>query len=337
MRAARRRWLGQALAGGLLAAGSRPGSAIGAAAATVPSTSRAPEGPAAVWRLWPHGPVERPTREFTETVVERSQDPAVRDRFRQGVTQPSLEWFPAARPNGSAAIIIPGGGYRRIVMDKEGYELAGWLAARGVQAFVLFYRLPPEGWASGAEAPLADAQRAVRLVRSCAARLGIEPSRVGVVGYSAGGHLAANLTQRHADRVTPPADAIDEHAARPDFTGLVYAAVAPNLLASATGGAEGMFGAGTTPAMLEANSPYLHVRPDSPPHCLVHAEDDPLVPVEQALLMREALRRHQVPVDTHLFARGGHGFGLRHTRGLPVAAWPEELIAFGRSTGWIPA
>lgn len=289
-----------------------------------------------VWPIWPDGTPEAPSKPLTEAVIERSKDPAVRDRFRQGISRPVLEHFPARHPNGAAAIIIPGGGYRRIVMDKEGYELAEWLADRGVQAFVLFYRLPPEGWSSGAEAPLADAQRAVRLVRSRASELGLDISRVAVVGYSAGGHLAANLTVRHAEPLLPAMDAVDTLSARPDFTGLIYAAVAPDRLAAAASVPGGLFGEGTNEAALQRNSPYLHVRADAPPHFLVHAEDDPLVPVEHTLLMRSALRAQSVPVETHLYARGGHGFGLRLTKGLPVAAWPESLLAFGRSTGWMP-
>lgn len=139
--------------------------------------------------LWPNGAPGMPAVPPIETVNERSTDPQLTDRAVLGITKPRMVVFRPQRPNGAAVVITPGGGYKWVVIDKEGYELGRWLSARGVTVFVLFYRLPGDGWRAGANVALSDAQRAVRLVRYRAQDYGIDPERVAAMGFSAGGHV----------------------------------------------------------------------------------------------------------------------------------------------------
>ena len=234
-----------------------------------------------------------------------------------------------------AVIAIPGGGYHHLAWDKEGLDIAAWFAARGVAGFALAYRLPLDGWTGGLDTPLADAQRAVRVVRGRAVEFGIDPTRIAVIGFSAGGHLAANLAAQFDRTVYPRQDDFDQVSARPDLAAPIYPLVMADRIAAAAPAERPPFGKATPPEALTRHSPHLQARADAPPHFLVHAEDDPLLSPEHSLALRAALRAKAVQVETHLFAKGGHGFGIRNTAGLPVAAWPDRLLGFGRSTGWI--
>jgi acetyl esterase/lipase len=243
----------------------------------------------------------------------------------EGVTRPRLDIFRPAKPNGAAVILAPGGGYRYVVIDKEGYELARWLTARGVTAYVLFYRLPGDGWANGADVPLADAQRAVRLVRNRAKIDGIDPARVVFGGFSAGGQVATSLLTRFDAGVYAPADAADALAARPDALATIYPVVSMDPAIAHPTSREKLIGAEADAAREKAYSPERNVRADQPPLWLLHAEDDDVVKVANSVRLRAAARDAGAPVESHFFERGGHGFGLMKTAGLPVAIWPELL------------
>lgn len=285
-------------------------------------------------RLWPKGPPEPAPKNLAESFTDRSTTAGSVDRALKGVTTPWLEMFRPQNPNGAAIISIPGGGYRHMAWDKEGLDIAQWFAARGVTGFALAYRLPHDGWTGGPLTPLADAQRAVRLVRARAAEWGIDPNRIAVTGFSAGGHLCANLAANYGLNAYEPQDAIDSLSARPDLAAPIYPAILLDQLSALPAG-ESLFGKKIDAATMTLHSPHLHAAEASPPHFLVHAEDDPLVSAEHSLALRGALRAKNIPVETHLYAKGGHGFGIRNTAGLPVQAWPEQLLAFGKTTGWI--
>ena len=259
----------------------------------------------------------------------------MQDRALSGVSAPWLDHFRPSQGNGAAIIAIPGGGYRHMAWDKEALDIAAWFAARGIAGFALAYRLPHDGWRGGLDTPLADAQRAVRLVRSRAAEWGIDPQRIAVVGFSAGGHLTANLAAQFAHQTYAPQDEADRLSARPDLAAPIYPATLLKDLAAQMPTGEPLFGRAMDETEMARHSPHLQVPADAPPHFLVHAEDDPLVGPEHTLALRAAVKARRVPVETHLFDRGGHGFGIRNTAGLPVADWPDRLIAFGRTTGWI--
>jgi len=311
-----------------------------AAAAILPATARAaavPDAghpqPAFSVNLWPGEAPGLQDPSLKDEVLERSKDPAVLDRAMVRIRTPRLDVFPAKQPNGAAVMITPGGAYQRVVIDKEGYELAAWLAERGVTAFVCFYRLPTQGWADPRNVSLADAQRAMRLIRHRAAEWKIDPRRVAALGYSAGGHVCGDLATRHAEKVYAPVDAADALDARPIVAAPVYPAIAMDpFLAEQRGTTLG------TTTQVSATGPGwtmldAQVSKATPPCFLCHAEDDPVLPIANTLRLREALKAAGVPVETHLFEEGGHGFGLRFTVGKPVAAWPELFIAFAKRHG----
>ena len=294
-----------------------------------PGPARLPD-PVETIDLWPNGAPGMPATPPVETVEERSKDPNLADRAVTGVVRPRLVVFRPGKPNGAAVMITPGGGYTRIVVDKEGYELGRWLSARGFTVFVLFYRLPGEGWAAGPNVALSDAQRAMRLIRHRARDYGVDPERIAAMGFSAGGHLCADLLTRFAVRTYDPVDAADTLSARPVAAVPVYPVVSMTAPEAHPGSREKLVGKHASPALERAHSPHLNVPADAPPVFLLHAEDDATVPVENAILLRAALRAKGIPVETHLFARGGHGFGLRGTPGKPVAAWPDLFVEWAK-------
>lgn len=283
--------------------------------------------------LWSKGAPGMPATPPVETVTERSKDPNISDRAVTGIVRPRLVVFRPAIPNGSAAMIAPGGGYVRVVVDKEGYEMGRWLAARGWTVFVLFYRLPGEGWKDQANVALADAQRAMRLIRHRASTYGIQPERVAAMGFSAGGHVCGDLATRFDAKVYEPVDATDKLSARPDIAAPIYGVQSMAEPFAHPGSREVVLGKNPTPEMERAHSPANNVTKATPPCFLVHAEDDPVVPVENSIQLRAALKAVGVKVETHLFTNGGHGFGLRFTPGKPVAAWPDLFVQWAQSQG----
>jgi acetyl esterase/lipase len=306
-------------------------SATPAAAVTTSADLR--REPDAWVALWP-GPVPgQPTILPDEQVVERSTDPLQPDRIMQAIARPRVAVFRPDRPNGTAVLIAPGGGYRHVVIDKEGFEMARWLTARGFTAFVLFYRLPHQGWASGPDTPLADAQRALRLIRHGHAAYGIDPQRIAVMGFSAGGHVAASLATGFAAPAYAAHDAADALSARPDAAALIYPVISMRADLAHPGSRERLLGAAPPVALAMAHSPDENVPENAPFLFLLHAEDDDVVPVGNALQMRAAARARGIAVETHLYERGGHGFGISRASGKPVAAWPDQWLAWTRSVG----
>ena len=283
--------------------------------------------------LWSEGAPGMPQGRLVETVVERSKDPEITDRAVYGITKPRLVVFRPKVPNGSAVLVTPGGGYRWVVIDKEGYEIGRWLAARGWTVFVLFYRLPGEGWAAGPDVALSDAQRAIRLIRADADRFGIMPERVAAMGFSAGGHVCGDLATRFGRRVYEPVDAADRLSARPDIAAPIYAVQSMTLPVAHPGSRTLLIGENAAPERERAHSPQFNVTPATPPCFLVHAEDDEVVPVENSLAFRAALKGVHVPVETHLFQNGGHGFGLRRAMNKPAEMWPELFVNWARTHG----
>jgi len=283
--------------------------------------------------LWAGGAPGMPAELPVETVTERSQDPALTDRAVYGITRPRLAVFRPRLPNGAAVMITPGGGYHHVVIDKEGYELGRWLSARGFAVFVLFYRLPGEGWAAGPDVALSDAQRAVRLIRARAADFGIDPERVAAMGFSAGGHLCADLATRFAAKTYDAVDAADSLSARPIVAAPIYPVMSMSAPIAHAGSRELLVGRDAGPELERAHSPQHNVPANAPPCFLAHAEDDPSVAVDNTLEFRAALKARKIPVETHLFAEGGHGFGLRKAVGKPAGAWPELFLSWAQTMG----
>lgn len=283
--------------------------------------------------LWPDGLPEPAPANLAPKYRDRAAPGMPADRELTGVIDPFLDVHRPARPNGMAVLLVPGGGYRRMAIDKEGYDLAQWFAARGVTAAVLAYRLPTEGWRHGGDTPLADAQRAMRLLRAHAARWSLQADRIAAMGFSAGGHLVANLGTQFNRATYAPRAALDAVSARPDLVAALYPAIGLERLSQGFPDGETIFGAGPA-AAIAPHIPSQNVPANPPPFFLLHAEDDPLVDPSHSLEMRMALLAKGGRVETHFFAQGGHGFGLRKAVGLPLENWPNLFLNFARSLGW---
>lgn len=242
-----------------------------------------------------------------------------RRRFR-GAALPELGVHRPTRPDGRSVLVIPGGGYGMLSIDNEGTGVAGVLTRFGITAFVLSYRLPLDGWRDGAEVPLQDAQRAVRLVRAHAVRYRVDPLRVAVLGFSAGGHLAGALATMLA--TYPPVDAADRLSTRPAAAGLMYAVSNMTAGRSRGGSRANLLGPAPSPALVRRFAVDEHLM-GAPPLFLAAAEDDTTVPIVNTLDLAAAARRAGVSREVHLFAHGGHGFGATPPRGSSAALWPE--------------
>lgn len=296
------------------------GAAVLTAAASPVRTVGATMPPREV-RIWPGAAPGGSRVTVKPTITERSTDPAVHDRIWTGIVDPFLAIYTPERPDGSAVLIMPGGAYQRVVIDKEGEDTARRLNASGITAVVLTYRLPGDGWDAGRDAPLQDAQRAIRLIRHGIAGP-IDPARIGVIGYSAGGDLAANAAIRHSVATYAALDDADRHSARPDFAGLMYAAIDMSLRSPS--------GAPIAPG----RALTTQVSSSTPPCFLMHAADDGSVPVRISLEMFLALKAAGVASELHVFEEGGHGFGVRLAAGKPVQAWPDLFVAWGARRGF---
>ncbi|MDB5691017.1 MAG: alpha/beta hydrolase [Alphaproteobacteria bacterium] len=324
----RRELFGTAFAAGLAAAtnavaqqwGDPPTPATGDPDAPFwPSRERFP--------LWPKSPpgVPRQPPAFNPTM---NGPHGARELWLRGVAVPEVHVFRPARSDGSALLSFPGGGYEFLSVQNEGLDVAERFNAYETTVFVLTYRLPGEGWADRHLVPLQDAQRAMRLIRSRAADLRIDPARLGIVGFSAGGHLAADLAASFAERTYAPVDAADSLSARPAFAGLVYPVTSLRPHIGHAGSSKMLLGDNAPEPLVDARSPALHVGADTPPCFLVHTLDDPVVPLENSLDWIAACRAARVPVEAHLFGEGGHGFGLHLPWTLPGSRWPDLFQAW---------
>lgn len=307
-----------------------------AAALPAPAVARqvAPPDPTETIRLWPGSAPGGERVTVTPQVTERSTDPAFHDRFARYTTDPVLTVLRPARPNGASLLLIPGGGYKWAVVDKEGLDCARVFAEAGVTCFVLRYRLPGDGWAAGPDAPLQDAQRALRLVRAQAAADGLDPDRVAVMGASAGGHLAGMLTARR-DTTYARVDAADDLPTRPDLSILLYPVATMSGLHVHAGSRHELLGEAPTAEAMARYSLEQMEWAGIKPTFLLHAVDDEAVPVENSLGLLSTLLASGVSTEAHLFEEGGHGFGIRLIEGKPAAAWPQLALAWAARHGWV--
>jgi acetyl esterase/lipase len=270
-------------------------------------------------RLWPDRP---PGGGGPSGPVKVSPKGAI-----SNIAVPTLEVFEPPRPNGAAMLVAAGGGYKRIEIESEAHPAAQWLTARGITAFVLSYRLPTEGWEDGPLAPLQDAQRALRIIRAQGARRRVDPARVGVLGFSAGGHLLGLAAARSAFRSYQPIDSVDAMSARPDVAALIYPVITLEPPYDHTSTRRSLIGGDPAPGASAEWSVQTHVRSGCPPLFLVQAEDDPISNPANTLIMADACRHAGVPVELHRLSGGGHGFGMGRL-GTPTLAWPTWFEAW---------
>lgn len=233
---------------------------------------------------------------------------------------------------GEAVVIFPGGGYAILAYDWEGTDFAKWFNAQGIAAIVVKYRLPiSKSLKDPKEVPLMDAQRAVRLVRHHAKDWDIDPSKVGVMGFSAGGHLASTVSTQYQHEVTRAKDEIDGLSARPDFSILVYPVISFRDAAVHSGSRRNLIGENASQELMDRFSGELNVNEETPPTFLVHAQDDKGVPIENSLLYYKSLHQHGVKASLHIYPSGGHGFGFGRGKGA-VEGWREVLLAWMKET-----
>jgi acetyl esterase/lipase len=284
--------------------------------------------------LWPGTPPGPGGGAPALKIDEHSQVAGRPDRTVIGVAQPLMTVVRPAHPDGSAVLIAPGGGYVNEWFDREGFDVASRLTAAGVTCFILRYRLPAEGWQNRADVPLQDAQRAIRLIRANASKYGIVPERTGVMGFSAGGHLAASLATRYAAQVYPWVDDADDRDTRPTFAVLMYPVITMGP-GTHGGSRDHLLGPNPTPAQIQTYSCEKQVTAGMPPCFICCAGDDTVVPpFANSVAMVQALHEAKVPTEFHFFDAGGHGFGIHQTIGKPVSAWPDLLLHWGASHKW---
>ncbi len=247
--------------------------------------------------------------------------------------QPTITpYLPNGKPSGTAVIVFPGGGYAHLAMNHEGRQVANWLNSYGISAFVVKYRLGPR-YRHPVE--LGDAQRAIRWVRARAKEFDVDPSRIGVWGFSAGGHLAAT-TGTHFDGGRPDAaDPIDRPSSRPDFMILAYPVITFQAPYAHSGSEKNLLGENADTKLIENLSNELQVTPQTPPTFLFHTNADTGVPAENSVMFYLALRKAKVPAELHIFQNGPHGVGLGNTDPA-LSAWPTLLANWLRSRGLIP-
>lgn len=281
--------------------------------------------------IWPRTPPDAQPARAAESVVTVSHPVAGRPWMAiLNVAQPTMTVYsPSGKNTRVAVVVLPGGGFEALAIDLEGTEVCDWLTARGIACVLLKYRVPskpydwhcdcrPDSLATSTQS-LEDLQRTIGLVRLHAREWHIDPHKIGVLGFSAGGYLAAEISTKYRQRLYAPVDAADQESARPDFAVLVYPGhLAPDKTDSTT------------------LNPNVPVTPETPPTFLVQAENDKTDGVNQSLAYYAALKKAGAPVEMHLYAEGGHAFGLRRTS-LPITDWPRLVEAWLHTIGMTSA
>lgn len=281
--------------------------------------------------IWPGPPPGGNRLDVRDEWVKRSPDGGADDIAWPHVATPMLNVVPAMQPNGAAILYIPGGGYARVAVGREGSAQARTFAARGYTVFELLYRLPRDRWAAGPDTPLQDAQRAMRLIRAGAERWRIDPARVAAIGFSAGGHLAARLAARASLKTYDPVDAADAQPARPTLAGLFFPVITmtePNAHAHSK---RELLQGDASPARVARFSAEQGLPADMPPTFVAHAADDPVVNYANSIMMFGALQAAKVASELHIFETGGHGLPLKE--GARDHPWPGLFERFARKHG----
>jgi acetyl esterase/lipase len=280
--------------------------------------------------IWPGG---IPGLIFNDSYVEKSTTgEGFITRFEK-TTNPMLYIFlpPKEKATGTAVLICPGGGYSALAFGHEGNAIASWLNDNGIAGIILKYRLPSDLIMKDKSiGPLQDAQEAMRIIRRNAVMWNIDPKKVGVIGFSAGGHLASTLSTHYAEKVY---DATDTVSARPDFSLLIYPVITMDASFTHAGSRKNLIGENPSDDAIKRFSNELQVNEDTPPAFMVHSADDQTVPVKNSIVYYEQLVNYKIPSELHIFQKGGHGYGLGGSRDTQ-SAWPGLCISWLKASGF---
>jgi acetyl esterase/lipase len=281
-------------------------------------------------KVWPSGvPGSKSDTGYTE--IEQVTD-GLPVRYNR-VIDPTLTVYlpPAEKATGSAVLICPGGGYGTLAFDHEGHQIARWLNENGIAGIILKYRLPSDQvMKDKSTGPLQDALEGMRIIRRHAAEWMIKPGKIGVIGFSAGGHLASTLSTHWADKVY---SLTDTTSARPDFSILIYPVITFDASFTHMGSRTNLIGKDPSAEMIGKYSNELQVNEKTPPAFLVHSADDKAVPVKNSIEYYNSLQKFSIPSELHIFQKGGHGYGMSADRGTQ-SAWPAMCINWLRDSGF---
>ncbi|HEX3009716.1 MAG TPA: alpha/beta hydrolase [Bacteroidales bacterium] len=281
-------------------------------------------------KLWPSGiPNSKVSKDYVEK-TNTGTDGVVRV---EKVSDPDMKvYLPQAdKATGTAVLIIPGGGYGIIAIDHEGYAIAKWLNNQGIAGIVLKYRLPSDIiMTDKSVGPLQDAQEAIRIIRRNASTWKIDPHKIGVMGFSAGGHLASTLSTHYNEKVYEVKDSV---SARPDFSLLIYPVITFDAAYTHGGSRSNLIGANPSDEQVKRFSNELQINKDTPPAFLVHSSDDTVVPVLNSINYFQGLQKNKIPAELHIFQKGGHGYGLGRTNGTE-AGWPALCLTWMKAAGF---
>jgi len=283
-----------------------------------------------VKKLWPE---KIPGAISNDDYAEKATSSEGFETMFSKVTDPALYVYlpPADKATGTAVLICPGGGYSVLAFDHEGHQIARWLNENGIAGIILKYRLPSDLIMKDKSiGPLQDAQEAMRTIRRNAGKWNINPEKIGVIGFSAGGHLASTLST-HYD--VPVYVLKDDISARPDFSILIYPVITMDTSFTHMGSRRNLLGENPDEEAVERFSNEKHITSDTPPAFLVHSGDDNAVPVKNSIIYYEGLQKYEIPSELHIFQKGSHGYGLA-TDQATQSAWPELCLQWLKASGF---
>jgi acetyl esterase/lipase len=292
-------------------------------------SSSLPAGPVVI-KLWPGG---IPGAVNDPSYVENITSTDGRITRCEKVVNPDLTVYlpDPEKSNGTAVMICPGGGYGVLAFDHEGHAIAKWLNENGIAGIILKYRLPSDLiMKDKSTGPLQDAQEAMRIIRRNAAEWRIDPDRIGVIGFSAGGHLASTISTHYAEKVYEGKDKV---SARPDFSLLIYPVISFDTTIAHRGTMNNLIGPKPDPEQVTRFSNELQIDPKTPPAFLVHSADDKAVPVMNSIRYFEGLKKYNIPAEMHVFQKGGHGYGLA-PKGGTESSWPGLCLNWLKAMGF---
>ena len=281
-------------------------------------------------QLWPEGIPGSISNPSYKAVIDSNQTWT----WEKNISNPTLGYYPASpeKSSGTAVIICPGGAYGVLAIKHEGSQVAAWFNSLGITAFVLKYRLPDTAiMVNKTIGPLQDAEKAIRIVRRHSKEWSIDPDKIGIMGFSAGGHLASTLSTHYNQKVYEP---IDSTSARPDFSILIYPVISMDTAITHMGSRINLLGKNPDPGLVKLYSNDLQVNKSTPPAFLVQSMNDSGVPVQNSISYALALKKYNIPCELHLYESGGHGYGLGRTADTE-SSWPEACAKWLKMHGLI--